>query len=99
MRPPRYYAIRVHNMVILRRSLTGLRKVTSSLLKSESGFQLKQVTFCGGIVLGVLPYTDWCKHGGPSITSYVKIERALARSMEPLLLKKRKRHGRSREAR
>lgn len=83
----KYYAVRVHNMIIVRRTLVGLRKITSTLTKPGTSFALVQTTFTGGKVIGAVPYTVWLQHGGQTMSTYRKIERSLAISMQPFFLR------------
>lgn len=86
MKQYKYYAIRMQNTIIVRRTLLGLKQVTSKLHKPGTDFVLQQVTYTGGIVIGSMNYQDWVKHGGPTISTYKKIERTLARAMRPFLV-------------
>lgn len=82
----KYYAIRVQNTIVIRRSLVGLKIITSILSKPNTDFLLKQTTYSGGVVIGSLPYKEWVGHGGPTIGAYRKVDRTLVRSMQPYLL-------------
>ena len=83
----KYYAIRVHNSVIIRRVLGTLKRVTSSLYKPGTEFALKQITYTGGQPIGSLPYTEWVKRdlGAINNNGYVKISREKMLSVRPIM--------------
>lgn len=83
----KYYAVRVHNMIVIRKTKFGLRKITSTLSKPGTVFALRQVTFTGGKVLGVIEYKEWVNHGGPSVLTYKQVERTTVKGMEPFLVR------------
>ena len=66
-KPFKYYAIRVHNMIVFRRTVGKLNKVRSLLWKPRSDFRMEQITYTGGKVVGCMTYTDWVNHGGRGI--------------------------------
>lgn len=83
----KYYAIRVHNAVIIRRVLGSLKRVTSSLYKPGTEFALKQVTYTGGLPIGSLPYAEWTKRGmgAIAVNGCLKITREKMLSVKPIL--------------
>lgn len=87
MLPPKYYAIRVHHTIVIRRTLVGLRRIVSVLTNPQTSFVLRQTTYTGGSIVGVVSYVAWIQHGGPTIVSFKRIDRSLVRSMKPFLLR------------
>ena len=85
----RYYAIRVHNAVIIRRVLGKLKRVTSSLYKPGTEFALKQVTYTGGLAIGSVPYNEWVNRGlgAISINGCQKISREKMLSVKPIMFR------------
>jgi hypothetical protein len=90
-KPYKYYAIRVGNTIMIRRTLIGLKQVTSMLMKPGTQFVLKQVTYTGGIVIGSLSYRDWIRLGQSELRSYKKLDKTMVRSLRPYIVGER--HG------
>ena len=85
--PFKYYAVRVLNTVIFRRTVTQLSKVQSKLYKPGTNFVLTQVTYIGGRIIGSMSYTDWVKFGGKGFNTVTKVPREQYRSLLPYMQK------------
>lgn len=88
-KPFNYFAIRVMNTVIFRRTVAKVKKVRSVLYKPNTEFRLEQVTYTGGKVVGSMPYAMWVKHGGGQIkvSACISITRELFKAMGPYIQK------------
>ena len=83
----KYYVIRVSNMAIIRRTLTTLKRVKSSLYSPGTQFALVQLTYTGGKVVGSLPIKELAlrtkialNQGGCS-----QISRELYKALKPFM--------------
>jgi hypothetical protein len=87
----KYYAIRVMNTVVFRRTVNQIQKVKSVIYKPNSDFRLEQVTYIGGTAVGSMSYNDWAKHGGSrlSINACIRVSREQFRALDPYINKER----------
>lgn len=83
----KYYAIRVVNMVIFRRTVAQISLVKSRLYKPNSTFIVEQVAYTGGKVIGSIPYSEWCAHGGRAFARHLRITREQFRALSPFMQK------------
>ena len=83
----KYYAIRVCNTVVFRRTVNKLKRVRSVLYNPRTEFRLEQVTYNGGLTVGCMSYTDWISHGGSklNINGCLHITREQFKSMQPFI--------------
>jgi hypothetical protein len=87
----KYYAIRVANTVVFRRTVGQIQRVRSTLYKPNSDFRLEQVTYVGGSAVGCISFLEWTKHGGARIpiNGCLKITREKFRALDPYIQKER----------
>lgn len=92
-KPFKYFAIRVGDMVVFRRTVNSITKIRSVLYNPhKADFRLEQITYTGGTVVGSISYVMWCKYAGAiriSIGSCKQIDRSLFRSLDPYICKER----------
>jgi hypothetical protein len=83
----KYYAIRVGNTIVFRRTVSTLKKVRSVLYKPGTEFRIEQITYSGGQAVGCMPYNDWATHGGKrlNICMCSTISRETYRSLAPYI--------------
>lgn len=87
METPKYFAIRMGNMVIIRRTTKFITKVKSTLVKKGSDFDLVSYTYTGGKIVGALPYKDWQFRTRTLINNggCLKTSREVVRGLKPFL--------------
>lgn len=85
----KYYAIRVANMIIFRRTVNKLRKVQSRLYKPNTEFSLAQITYTGGKVVGCMPYANWVMYTatGIRVGGWKLVTRDRFRALDPYITK------------
>jgi hypothetical protein len=85
----KYFATRVANIVILRRTVTKLTRVRSMLYKPNSEFRLEQVTYTGGRIIGCLTYPEWAKYSKIGIQpgGCARLTREQVRALDPYIYK------------
>jgi hypothetical protein len=90
-KPFKYFAIRVGNTVVFRRTVGQLQRVRSVLYKPKTEFRLEQVTYSGGRVIGCISYNDWATHGGARLAGNmcIRIDRAQYKALDPYICKER----------
>ena len=90
----KYYAIRISNTVVFRRTVSQIQKVRSVIYKPNSDFRLEQITYVGGNAVGSMPYSEWTKHKGTRLATdaCVKIARETYRALDPYITKERNGH-------
>jgi len=90
-KPFKYYAIRVANTIIFRRTVNQLFMVRSMLYKPRSEFKLEQISYTGGIIIGSMPYIEWLNHGKREIrvNGCTRIQREDYRALDPYITKER----------
>jgi hypothetical protein len=83
----KYYAIRVGNMIMFRRTINTLKKVRSVLYKPGTEFRIEQITYSGGQAVGCMSYNDWATHGGKRLNSGMcsLVSRETYRSLGPYI--------------
>lgn len=88
-KPFRYFAIRVANTVVFRRTTNKVQKAKSVLYKPKTDFKLEQVTYTGGRVIGCMPYTLWVKYGGAALSPdrLTQLSRDEYRALDPYIYK------------
>lgn len=86
-KPFKYYAIRIANAVVFRRTVLQVTCVRSVLHKPGTDLLLEQRTYVGGKVIGFMPYNVWTRHGGTPFTKCLRITRDLYRSLSPYITK------------
>lgn len=86
----KYFAVKVDRMVVIRRTLVGLKVVTSKLYKPGSDFTLTQTTYTGGKVVGAIKLSEYqirCASRNSLLTKQVcKIDREFAKALTPFLI-------------
>jgi hypothetical protein len=87
--PFKYYAIRVSNSVIFRRTVKQLTKVKSEVYSTASSFRVTQISYCGGKIVATMPYIEWSRHGGKPLNSSkcIRITREEFRGLVPFMQK------------
>lgn len=87
-KPYKYYAIRILNKVIIRRTVGKLTRVSSTLYSHTTKFKLKQVTYTGGTVVGIIHYNQWIRSGytGIKVNGYEKLTRVAYKAIKPFLV-------------
>jgi hypothetical protein len=85
----KYYAIRVLNTIVFRRTISELKRVRSVLYRPRTEFRLEQVTYTGGRVIGSMSAALWQKHGGKLMqhSQCIRVTREQFRAMEPYMQK------------
>jgi hypothetical protein len=83
MKPYKYYAIRVGQTIVVRKSLNGLKQITSRFYSVKNGLDIKQVTYTGGIVVGTLDVRLWAKLKGTIVTTFKPLTRDEAKGLIP----------------
>lgn len=85
----KYYVVRIGGLLVFRRSLLGIRKVTSKIYKPGTEFVMSQSTWTGGIVIGSMPYSKWYSTQKKQIASggAIKITKDVYVSMLPYVTK------------
>lgn len=88
-KPFKYYAIRIGNTLVFRRTVNKINKVSSLLYKPNGIFRLQQVTYTGGKVMGCASYDTWLNTGGRQIAigNYKKLDRSIYKAFEPYITK------------
>lgn len=88
----KYYAIHIDKMVVIRRTLKGLKLVLSKLYKPEAGYTITQQTYTGGIVIGTMKYTDWYKYQKQSIPAQkaLKTTREVVVALAPYITRSKR---------
>ena len=88
-KPFNYFAIRVQNTIVFRRTVSRIKRVRSILYKPNTEFKLQQVTYTGGRVIASMPYVTWATHGGQALNlgGCVKITKEFYRALGPYLQK------------
>ncbi len=86
-KPFKYYAIRVANGVIFRRTVGTIEMVKSIITKRNSDLLLQQVSYRGGKVIGYMPYTEWVSYTGTAINldGYKKLTRERYKALLPFI--------------
>lgn len=85
----KYFAIRVSNTVIIRRTSDGVQKIKSVLHKPGSEFSLVQISYIGGKPIGSISYNELYNRTGYKILNlgYVRIPVEKVKALRPFLLK------------
>jgi len=85
----KYFAIRVANTVIFRRTINTLQKVKSVLYNPRTEFKLEQITYTGGRVIGCMPYLEWSRHGGSRLSTscFTQLTKEQYRALDPYICK------------
>ena len=85
----KYFAIRVANSVVFRRTVSTVQRVRSVLYNPLTGFKLEQVNYVGGTPIGCMPYVDWKKYSKITlnINQGKQIDKSLYRSLDPYICK------------
>lgn len=85
----KYYAIRIADGIVFRRTTGKLQKVKSTLYKPGTNFRLMQVSYTGGKVVGCMSYSEWVAHAqrGIATGNYAKIDRELFKALDPYISK------------
>jgi hypothetical protein len=84
----KYYAIRVLNTVVIRRTVGPINLVRSRLYTPTNGkVIIEQTTYTGGKVIGTISYAAWTAHGGKAFLKGVRITREQFRAFRPFLQK------------
>lgn len=85
----RYFAIRVANTILFRRTVDKITRVRSSLYKPGTTLKLEQISYTGGRVIGSMPYSEWLRCGKRQITNngYVAVSRESFRALKPYMQK------------
>jgi hypothetical protein len=86
-KPFKYYAIRVANTIVIRRTVGHITLVRSRLYKPNSGFEVEQLTYTGGKSIGTMSYNEWVAHGGLRLAKHAKITREQYQAMRLFLHK------------
>ena len=83
----RYFAIRVGNTVMFRKTVGTISVVRSVLRGRTTDFWLEQTTYVGGRPAGSLGYTRWRELGGGRIRrdGYLQISKQTYRGLDPYI--------------
>ena len=84
----RYFAIRCPaEVVVIRRTLKGLKVVRSQLKGIDNKVILTQVSYVGGKPIGVMKYAEWVTRTGKQIVAnkHMQIDRELVTGLIPFL--------------
>lgn len=92
-KPFKYYAIRVGNSVIFRRTVGTLQKVRSILYKPRTEFKLEQITYTGGKIIGCMSHIDWYNHMNKNLNSITRLTREQYRALDPYIYKDERPNG------
>lgn len=86
-KPFKYYAIRIANMIVFRRTVKKLTRVKSVLYRPRTDFRLEQVTYTGGTVVGCMSYYDWTMHGGNALQpgNWIQLPKERFRALGPYM--------------
>jgi hypothetical protein len=81
----RYFAIRVGNFIIFRKTVGKIRRVKSMLYRPYTEFVLTQVTYTGGKIVGCMPYKAWLEHSGKQFSGIMLVPRDKFRALIPFI--------------
>lgn len=87
----KYYAIRVSDNIVFRKTANTLRRVKSVLYKISTDFRLVQISYTGGRIVGCMSYANWRECGGKPLAmgNCLRIDRELYRSLDPYITKEK----------
>ncbi len=85
--PFKYYATRVGNSIVFRRTVNKLYMVKSQLYKPYTDFHLIQIGYTGGRIVATMPYKEWTRRGGSAINigRYAKVPREQFKALSPFM--------------
>lgn len=85
----RYYAVRVYNTVIIRRTSKRISKIKSMLYKKGTEFSLVQISYIGGKVIGTIYAAELHKRCGVSVqvSKCVEINWSKVKALKPFMQK------------
>ncbi len=83
----KYYAFRMSDIVVIRKTTQKLKKVKSVLRNPTTSFVLEQVTIIGGLIVGTIKYTEFNSRTKIVLSNLQckPIERATARGLLPFM--------------